>query len=604
MSEYVNQKIDVFYGLNNKLCPASSEYREGMAWLANNARIDQNGTWSAMPLLEGPVSPPDYAYPNFGGSSGGHYKALASDNDIIIIKNLAAKDAVDIGLNDYIYTTIGTGAVKFSTADGATTGDVTEYARPTGMTVATGDGSGSFTRAENGTYYYIITYYDTLRDRESLPSEADSAEIDHADPGVKDRITVTTPAIPASCTIRIYRSKRISSDAGVYNPANIFYYVDEIATGTSYIDYLHDSEIEYSEYEGTGKIPPAAIDYLIAYNDRMLYFKGNTLYWSRSGQPEMVAQEYTVEIDDINVTCQPKLSVGVYGESKYKIAEIAGQKVTGAARFKGRLYVFTNSITGYLEPTNRLEGYRFRILREGVGLLNDKCLASSPYGIFGADRNGMWLLDDYGIKRISDGIINFSQAQNIGHYAWPQYTKIDYATLVFENSFGLWVPGLNEYWWSVNQKQYVYQADRKIFAGPYNHPISGGCTYYGNEGGVALVTGDQKVSTDKPTAIAQNLQFWFGQASPTVIKDQVEVEIIHSIAPTEAVSVDLYQNSLPTITGATKTSLTYTNAIGKVVGTTSGRYFMVDITLPATGAPIADINYKFNAIGWSKANGR
>lgn len=602
MSEYINQKIDVFYGLNNKLCPASSEYREGMAWLANNARIDQNGLWSAAPALEGPIVPPGII-PFAGSGGGGHYKAISSDDTITILKNLSAADSADIGLNNYIYLTKGSGKIKYQTTNGLTTGDVEDYAKPTGMSVATGDGSGTSTRAENGTYYYIITYYDTVRDRESLPSDADSDEIDHAD-GAKDRIVVTTPAVPSNCTIRIYRTKRISADAGVYNPANIYYYLDEISSGTSYIDYLHDSEIENYEYEGSGKAPPQDIDYLIAYNDRMLYFKGNTMYWSRSGQPDMVAQEYTVTIDSIAVTCQPKLSVGVYGEARYKISELSGQKVTGAARFKGRLYVFTNSITGYLEPTNRLEGYRFKILREGVGLLNDKCLASSPYGVFGADRDGMWLLDDYGIKRISDGVVNFSQAENVGHYWWPCYTKIDYATQVKQNSFGLWVPVLNEYWWCVNNFQFVYQADRRIFAGPYTHAITGGCTYYSTEGGVALVTGDQRVSVDKPAQVAQRIQFWFGQASPTVIKDQLEVEIIHSATPTEAVSVTLYQNCIPSTTGATSTTLSYTNSIGKITGTGSGRYFMVDITLPVTGAPIADINYKFNAIGWSKSNGR
>ena len=120
-----------------------------------------------------------------------------------------------------------------------------------------------------------------------------------------------------------------------------------------------------------------------------------------------------------------------------------------------------------------------------------------------------------------------------------------------------------------------------------------------------MVTGDQIVSPDTPDTVEQNLEFWFGQASPTTIKDQVEVELIHPATPSATVSLTLYQNCIPSETGATVTGpLTYTNSIGKIVGIGSGRFFMLKATLPASGAPIADINYKFNAIGWSKLNGR
>ncbi|KKK98154.1 hypothetical protein LCGC14_2645590, partial [marine sediment metagenome] len=451
-------------GLNNALNPSSAKYREGMAYRSKNCRIDEDGLWKARRQLVGCSQPPTLL-PAWGG--GTHVKNLAVGNVDTIVQSIATTESVDVGSNGILYGTTGLGAINWrNTGEGGT---VTTYTPPADFGGATNKVTGLDTsgRQENGVYYYMCTYYDTARKRESLPSNVDKFEVT-GDTNEK-AVRITFPAASSTTRVRIYRTLRVSAAENIYNATNIFYFVAEKTSGTTHDDYRHDDEIRNNEYEGRGTVPPNDIDYIASYNNRMLYFKGNTIYWSSSGRPEEVAQDYTIAYADApsdTIACKPKLSLGVYGEAKYEITELAGQKVLGAILKDGKLWLWTASMTGYLKATNRLEGYRFKAFRKGVGIVSDKTLAYTPYGIFGADRQGMWLLDNADrLTRLTEKVIDIYGG-----------TDTTLSQVSITNSFGVWIPILNEYWWSVDNVQIAYQADRGIFVGPYTYAINGGCS--------------------------------------------------------------------------------------------------------------------------------
>lgn len=550
------------------------------------------------------------ALSNIGASdvsgSGGPF-----NTDDVVITFIGDLAATDVPLMVFTSTAVvGTvtettkgarGRVKYQDKNGSN-GSCTAQTPPSTCSAATGDGTSA--RGENGIYYYMCTYFDNDRKRESLPSAADSAEIDHAD-GAKDRIVVTTSWATSAKRIRIYRTKRTSATDGIYNATNIFYFVTELSSGRTYTDYLHDTEIESREYDGRGSPPPKGIDCLIPYNNRMLYFcRDGFLYWSSADQPEDIALEYTVEIDSEDVTCKPLLSLNTYGESKFEIAELAGQRVTAAMQKGGVVWVWTAGMTGYIQATNNLEGYRFHVVRRGIGAVSDKVLADTPCGIFGADRQGVWLLSNTGkINRLSDGQIDIKAGTG-------KSTALAQSDIT--DSFGVWLPTLKEYWWCVGgDTQIVYQANRGVFVGPYSLAIVGGCNFestggmqaFLNDGSIPLVGVDAE-EPSSPTK-AQEIGFWMGQSSLSMVKDKLQVEILYdSITATKTVTVMVYQNNVASTTGATDSgnhSHTDDNLVGLVEPNNSGRMHYVKITIPSDcAAPIAKIGYRANVVPWNE----
>ncbi|MFA5163812.1 MAG: hypothetical protein WC441_04845 [Patescibacteria group bacterium] len=579
----INQKIDSFLGLNNLLNPSSAEYREGMAYRSLCARIDEKGLWSAQQFMSGVANAPSVIASPTGG---GNYLKSLNVNGVEKIVNMLVSVSCDVGPNKHIYSTNGSYLKNVA-------GNVVAMTRPSVPTAVTDTTAAS--RAQDGTYYYMCTYYDTVYLRESLPSPVDSADLDTT--GAQTNIKITPAGtIPANCKVRIYRSKRTSSNDNEYNATNIFYFLTEQASNEVYYDYLHDTEIENSEYEGRGTDPVTALggvpDYLISFNNRMLYFRGNVLGWSSAGRPEEVAKNYTISFNSKSIECKPKLSIGLYAEAKYEISELRGHKVLAAFPLGGKLWIWTETMMGCLEPTNRYEGYKFYLAYEGVGVTSDKVLSLSPYGLFGADYQGVWLFTGTGRpKRLTDKRINLLSGQDT-----------TFSTTDFANSFGCYVPALNEFWWGVSGKVLAYQADRDIFVGPYNYSIDSGCMIPSGTIGTMRAhnyfTGGLAPNPTLKTSVQQILEFWLGQATLTTIKDQVIVEVLHSQTPGAAVLLDLYQNSITSTTGATSPiQISYVSVCGKVLGKSSGRFFMVKVTLPTAGAPIAAINYKYNPAG-------
>jgi len=378
-------------------------------------------------------------------------------------------------------------------------------------------------------------------------------------------------------------------------------------------DYSHDKEL-VEEYEGRGSVPPQGIDFLASFANRMYYFVGNTVYWSSSGRPEEVAQEYTLnfsllsavgETVDSSLDVMPKLSTGGYGEAKYEISELAGETVVGAYPWKNRLYLWTEEGTsGYLDGTYSVEGVRFYLLRNGIGLISDKVLAKTPYGLFGADRDGMWQLNSQGeLFRISKGIIDFSDDTKV--------TYADQSTL--KNSFGVWSPELDEYiWCMVNSSQtnvynqIAYNPVREVFSGFYRYSgIIGGCSLPSSAGYQNYLTDGKTFGSDYDDTLVGTLQFWMGQGSIESIKENLEVEIIYSsITANKDVTVNIYQNNISSTTGASSLlGITHNddNLVGVVKPNGSGRMFLLSISVPvACQAPILALNYIANFVPWNE----
>ena len=489
-------------------------------------------------------------------------------------------------------------------------------------------------RMEMGVYYYMYTLYDTAREVESLPSNVTSWTSDtweyFAGAGgtnayysaIYPTVTITVDASHASrlnttTKVRIYRSFRTSDAEKVFNPPNQFYYVGEIsynATAMTFTDYAHDTEIENSPYEGRGSRPPSAVDCIAPFNNRMYYFVGNIVYWSSSGRPEEVAQNYTLTyvLDNPNggaaqtttVPMQPLLINGISGEAKYEISELRGETIVGAYPEGNKLWIWTQNSTGYLKTSNQSEGVTYSLIRKGLGLVSSKTLAFTPYGLFGADREGIWQLSSTMVpRRLSKDIIDIDDS-----------TKSTYALQsTLNESFGIWVAGLSEYWWclvntgeSTVHRQIAFQPARSIFGGIYAYSgLTGGCDFVSTSGAKTFLTYSKTVDDSNYESLVQTLQFWMGQHSLANVKDDLKMEIIYeSITASKSVSVTVYQNNIASTTGAQQSS-TFThdsnNLVGKVEPHGSGRMFMVSISVPADcQSPIVSINYSVNEIEWNE----
>lgn len=533
-----------------------------------------------------------------------------------------------------VYTSTKT----FSSPDPETAGMVIR-----GIGVAANLDSKSGGRMERGTYYYMFTLFDTVRQVESLPSNvtdwvaaawpATTLNVDSCiyptimiSPDASHSPSAGSARIDANTRVRVYRTKRTYEPDRQINAPNEFYYIGDMAYasgGMSMDDFAHDSEL-VDRFEGRGTPPPTGIDYLVSFGNRMYYFIGNVVHWSSAGRPGEVALEYTLTYEtrdpegaaslSSTFPMMPVMAGRVQGEAKYEIAELAGQTVIGAYSYGGKLWVWTDTMVGYLRPTLATEGVRFHLVRKGLGLISSKTLAHTPYGLFGADREGVWLLDNNStLIRLSKGRIDIDDSNKSTYFEQAELT----------NSFGVWVPSLTEYWLcGVNSGpayvQIAYQPLRKIWGGIYAYSgLTGGCAMITSGGAQTYLTGGKTPSkTSVATDMQQQLDFWMGQHSIETIKDQLKVEIIYeSITSGQTVTVDLYQNNIASIylpDGVTECpsdkGITHSSAnlVGVAKGNNSGRMFLIRITTSndATRAPIIAIGYTANHVLWAEKHGR
>lgn len=378
-------------------------------------------------------------------------------------------------------------------------------------------------------------------------------------------------------------------------------------------DYQHDKEL-VTKYEGRGSPPPAGVDCMSPFSNRMYYFVGNTVYWSSAGRPDEVAQKYTLtfnlssadgETTQSSMEMVPLLSVNAYGEAKYEISELSGETVIAAYPIRNRLYIWTEQGTcGYLEGTYTTEGVRFYLLRKGIGIISEKTLAHTPHGLFGADREGMWQLDNKGeIYRISKGVIDFNDSSK--------------DTYIYQNSihhsFGVWSAKLDEYIWCVANLglstycfQIAFNPLRQVFSASYMYPaLFGGCEVVTTSGVQNYLTNGKTFDTTSNEALAQTIEFWMGQGGIEYVKENVEIEVIYnSITADKNVTLNVYQNNVASTIG----SMSFTgvvhnddNLVGVVKPRGSGRMFLLSISIPSDCiAPIMAINYIAEFIPWNE----
>ena len=721
-SRRINPVVDTFRGINNALNPCSAQYRQFMAYVCKNSRINDSGIWDKAAAMGNVAS--GASQKDLPGGSGTHFKEQYILGTQRIVGKLLQTTTIDVGPNKYAYFAEAAGQVYWWDGDGTTANTSTEttigdygkagLGKPTvnliasitnisvsGQTVtvtatntfSTGDkvtitnttnfneanvaviggGGASFTytstktfdspdaesegmairgigvagnlgdlqggRMQRGTYYYMFTYYDTVRKVESLPStitdwvcSAWPGASNNVDSAIYPTIMISpdtnhSPSVgdwryDTNTRVRVYRTKRTYEPDRDINAPNEFFFVGDITYSSSTMsinDFAHDSEL-VDRYEGRGTPPPTSVDYLVSFENRMYYFVDNTVYWSSSGRPGEVAQEYTLSYETRDPAggasltstfpIMPTLAGEMQGEAKYEISELAGQTIIGAYPYNGKLWVWTNTMVGYLRPTLVSEGVKFHLVRKGLGLISDKTLAHTPYGLFGADREGVWLLDNNNtLGRLSKGAIDIDDSTKTTYFKQSTLTS----------SFGLWVPALDEYWWcAVNtdedtvHRQLAYQPLRRLFGGVYEYSdLTGGCAMTTVGGAQCYLTGGKTPSkTSVATDMQQQLDFWMGQHSLESVKDNLKVEIIYeSITTGQSVTVVIHQNNIASTTGAVSTdSITHdeNNLVGAVDAHSSGRMFLVRITTTnnATHAPIIAINYTANHVLWSEKHGR
>ncbi len=554
---------------------------------------------------------------------------LATD-DYVTIEGTTNYDEINVKVTVtnttvFTYTSSSTGATS--------TGVMTA-----GITVADNSGALEGGRMQRGTYYYMYTYFDTARQIESLPSTitdwvcaAWPGTSNGVDSAIYPTITINpdpthAPSVGskrmATTRCRIYRTKRTYEPDRDINAPNEFFYLGDLAysaTAMSFDDFSHDSEL-IDRYEGRGTPPPTGVDCLAAFENRMYYFVDNVVYWSSAGRPGEVAQEYTLTYKtrdpaggaslSSTFPALPLLAGRLQGEAKYEISELAGQTVIGAYPYNGKLWVWTESMVGFLRLTAATEGVKFTLVRKGLGLISSKTLAHTPHGLYGADREGVWVLDNYNsLGRLSKGVIDIDDSTKTTYFKQSTLTA----------SFGVWVPALDEYWWcAVNtgegkvHRQLAHQPLRGLFGGVYEYAdLTGGCAMTTVGGAQSYLTGGKTPSaTAVATDMQQQLDFWMGQHDLGSVKDGLKVEIIYeSITANQTVTVALYQNNIASTTGAqsdTGISHSDANLVGTATGHNSGRMFLVRITTTndATRATIKAINYTANHVLWTEKSGR
>jgi len=566
----VNEKISSFLGLNNLLDPASADYREGMAYYCTNARLSKKGLWTGKPITGGSVNVSESL-----GALGNGQRQMTLMGVSTLITGI---DVATEGQNGYVYYLYSGTLRRYSNV--GTLVQQSDVAAPTILSVDADDSGSSLCRIADGLYYYMVTDYNPVLKRESLPSYAIEVLFNKTD-DLDSRVhLVMSSAIPSGYTRRVYRSNSTSPTK--------FYYIGDVS-GTTYDDFRNDGELSV-EYEGRGTVLTDP-NFIVSYADRMLYFKSNALWWSSSGRPEEVAQKYTVHFvsgsDSQDMTSYPKLANG-YGEAKKEITELSGETISGAIEKDGKMWIFTKSMVGYLSEANTGEGYTFKVFRRGVGVLNQFCLQSCEYGIFGFDGQGMWLLDNSNrIQRLTDN-------------------RIDLSTFYSEDSdfVGIWCPNLNEYWMCNGKRVIVYQADREIFVGPYTLNITAGCSWYDDEGAWGLL-GSSKIVEGTG---AVTLIFYLGQSSPTTVKQRITVEAVQ--AGNSTINVKVTPLPRMSITGLSPAPTEVsTGAISatavRATADTTGRMVKAEIVLASSvNGGISTINYRYEPIEWNENDGR
>ena len=623
----IGKIIDFQHGLINAISPSSPGYPEGAAFVSTNSRIDKDGLWNKGPTTGNVATA--LAPTTIPSETGTHFAYLSILGNDIIADSGSSALTITEGPNGYAYYS-KSGAVK-SWNGSDNSGDASIGLTPDSQEPSVSV-SGTGARQEEGLYYYLYTIYNATKDVESLPGGSSSKHwvIEHwvgkryeSDARIAD-VPLLGAITSSGNRIRWYRSLKIdiakgdTMQLGQENSPLKFYFVGEVASGATFADYAHDREIENDNrlFTGRGGLPPTSgVDAVAKFDNRLFYFIDGGCWWSSAGRPEEVPKTFDLYVRHdysgglwstgtfnnkltkavtptySTLTRFPLLDTGVFGEARMRIPELSGDQVRFAKEIGDKLWVWTQDTTGYIVKTGKSEGYRYVLVARGIGAINQWVIAETPYGIFGADAKGIWVIKGTEPQRLSDGIIDIDDSGKDTYVSTGSQS----------NSFGVWVDLLNEYWWSAGSSvQIAYQADRQRFVGPYSLNIAGG-TFYSIDGTTEcyLTLGVTPILSSR-TGL-QTLKFWMGQESSNFIKDNLDIEVIYtSMTADQNVTAITYQNKIASETGAMSSDGWTHNdddLLGVISPLGSGRYFSLYLSIPsACTAPIAAINYYANLV--------
>ena len=121
----INPIVDTFRGVNNALNPCSAQYRQFMAFVCKNSRINDSGLWDKAAALGNVVSgatqtdlPEDLT-----GTDDLHFKEAFIKGTQIIVGKLNWNTSIDVGPNKYAYyvdPALDSGEVKWWDGAGST----------------------------------------------------------------------------------------------------------------------------------------------------------------------------------------------------------------------------------------------------------------------------------------------------------------------------------------------------------------------------------------------------------------------------------------------------------------------------------------------------
>jgi hypothetical protein len=266
-------------------------------------------------------------------------------------------------------------AIPILQVNGSDVGDIAYF-----DAVWAGASAGGSGDAVAGQYRYVITYFNSGDNAESLPSDPS----DVIEPSFEG---VALSSIPASSDAqvthnRIYRTKR--DDVG---ENAVYYYVDQVAAATTtYTDTTGDSDLVTLLDENTGS-PGSGWRYVIVHEGRLV------LAHQAGSETQRLA--YSEALD-------PNAFTNIAGTlSNYLDIDIKdNDEITGLARSQGRLLVFTNDdIFAVLDLGGNTE--RVLNIASGIGCLAPESIVYHHDQVYFVGRNGVYRIRGTQVEEVS-----------------------------------------------------------------------------------------------------------------------------------------------------------------------------------------------------------
>lgn len=387
--------INILQGLNTVVSPASAQWKDGAFSTCTNMRIASSGK---LTTASGTITPPT--------------RTVYADNGI-------TNYAVASFNGSYGTAAQGAPTVSLAALSGA--------------------------RMESGIYYYIATKIDQTSGCEGISSGATEWYAERNFNGSDARIN-DVPAISLSSGYyRIYRTKAIYAYKGgtlqrvQKNSPTEFFYVGSISNATTLNDYLADDELG-DRYEGRGGLAPTSPAVIQAFDGRLFAFYSGYALFSAVGRPLEFPQKHTITYTFTytngtwaggtykealstgtsgtkSVVFYPRLENGLEAEARLWLPELIGKTIVDAYEFKGKLWVWTATTTGYIVSAGN--GYRYVHLSEDFGIIASTLCLGDAF-LYGCDTDGAWVLGGDFPKRLSYGVV---APASITGAEWKNATK-------------------------------------------------------------------------------------------------------------------------------------------------------------------------------------